>query len=1639
MSDAITLINRLATLGVQLRLHEDKLVTRAAPEAITPEVAALIRGHRDALLAFLRRRERAEVLRGPAIQAAGAASHPLSHAQKRLWLVDRMGTAGASYHMPAALRIDGSLDREAVAWAFSAIVQRHQVLRTVVDAAAQGQGGEPVCRVLPASAVTPDVFDLTSLPEPAREQALQETLAREAARPFDLSRDRMLRVALVVLAPRQHVLLLNMHHIASDGWSMGLLVDEFTRLYAARARGAAGLLPDPPGLPELAIQYGDHAAWQRQWLDGGALDLHLAYWRPRLAGMAPLHGLPTDFPRPAVQRHHGAMHADRLDAADAEALRALCRRHGTTLFTALQLAYAIVLSRWSHEPDICFGTPVANRTRPELEHLIGFFVNTVVLRNRIDPDRPFSASLADAATAITADLDHQSMPFDLLVDALNPERSSSHAPLVQIMFALQDDTQAPAGLHGLDGLALSACELPHRTAKFELSLNVSDTGAGLLTTWEFNTDLFRPGTVQRIAQHYLQLLRHIARAPELPIAQLDMLGAAERQELVETLNANRRPYPATSIPHVFRDQARQHAGRTALVDGAATLTYAQLEAAAAGLAARLRQRGVGDEQAIGICMDRGIDMVVAMLAVLQAGGAYLPLDLSTPAERMAQVIGDAGCRLVLCTAQRRPLLDGAGCERLVVDAAGAAPGAVSTDRPPLPDARGGRRLAYVMYTSGSTGQPKGVMVEQRGVLRLVCNPDYMRIGSGDAVAQASSSAFDASTFEIWAALLNGARLVFIDTGTLLDPPRLEAALAATGVSVLWMTTSLFNQTASLRPDLFRGLNYLLFGGEAADAQSVDRVLAAGKPRHLINIYGPTENTSFTTAFEVGQPSAQGYPIGRPVANTSCYVLGRGRELLPFGAVGELYTGGDGVARGYLGREALTRERFIADPFVPAAGATLYRTGDIVRWLPGGQLQYLARLDQQIKIRGFRVEPGEIEHCLMALPDVAEAKVLAFDDAHKGKFLAAYVVPARGSGAPQELAARWKAGLAARLPAYMVPAAIVPIDAMPLNANGKTDCSGLPPPQPHAAADAGGEPLHGEQEQALARLWCDTLQVPQVGAGDNFFALGGNSLLLMRLCSRVQQHFGIEVPFAEFFSQPTVRQQAAWLRQQAADGPEPPIVRHPPADDHPLSFAQQRLWFESLLGHGASYNVPVAARLDGALDVDALGLALDRVVQAHEVLRSRYFSQQGTGRQRIAPLSSWCLEHVDLAGRADPQAACRQMLQAEAARPFNLEQGPVFRSLLYRLSRHTHVLLLNMHHIVADGWSMHVLFDELAGLYRRIVSGEADACVAALPVQYTDYARWQRDREPPQAADRSLAFWTELLSFTRGQPLLPTDGPRYAAASYPLGERSFHAPTGLAADLRRLALDSDASLFMVLMAAYGLVVAGHAGQDRVVIGTDVAGRGRPETERLVGLFVNQLAIPAEIGAGMDFRQLLQQVRERTLAVYRHQHVPVERIVSALQLERGRTQHPLFQTKLVLQNFPSQGSAAQPAAGVSMPGVELQLMPVGTRQCKLDLMLTLAESEGGLQGQWEFNADYFRDTTLAMLEQNLLDTLQQVARHPGIAIAELRQGFERRQRDSLQAARGRLAAATRLPARAAATVAPPGALDAPADASIEGAST
>ncbi|MDN3578325.1 amino acid adenylation domain-containing protein [Chitinimonas viridis] len=1582
MTDAIAVINRLNALGVQLRIKDGKLVTRAAQGVITEELGALIRQHRDALLALLIQHESREKHGAPPISAGTQLHYPPSYAQRRLWLLDRMNGVGASYNMPVALRVDGKLDRQAAAQAFQAIIERHSVLRTVYVE----QDGEPLCQVREGVQ-----FELGYLELPAgQSQAtdLQALMAAECARPFQLATDLLLRATLVRLSEEQHVLLLNMHHIASDGWSMGVLVAEFTQLYAAATHGRA------VSLPALAAQYGDYAVWQSAWQAQGGLNRQLDYWRQRLDGIPHLHGVPTDFPRPGMQRYDGAVHASTLDGASTGRFWQLCRETGTTPFIGLQLAFALLLSRWSNEREVVFGTPIANRLRPELEGLIGFFVNTLVLRNTIDASSSFRLALAEAATRIAQDYGNQDVPFDLLVETLNPERSSSHPPLVQIMFAMQNNQSAAVTL---DGLALSAVTMPAHTAKFDLTLSVAEHDGGLALQWEYCSALFKAETIARMAAQFELLLQSLVALPDTPLAEIDMLPASERQQLLGQLAGAETTGVRDSVPQVFFEQVKRYPDRPALVDGEQTLSYAELGQRVRQLADVLTQHGLHDEQPVGLYLERGVDMVVAMLAVLLAGAAYVPLDTAAPMERIGLIIEDAGCELLLCSRRTAPFVASLATTMIV----GECDGGVSFDAPlVMPAAGDGRRLAYLMYTSGSTGMPKGAMVEQRGIVRLVCAPDYLDITPTDIVAQASSSAFDATTFEVWAALLNGACLCFVPTDTLLDPAALEATLTQQRISILWMTTALFNQTAALRPGMFAGLRCLLFGGEKAETQSINRVVAAGKPRHLLNMYGPTENTTFTTGYEVHAALPHACPIGRPISGTRCYVLGSNQELLPYGAVGELHVGGEGVARGYLNRPELNAEKFLRDPF--AAGGTLYRTGDLVRWLADGTLQYLSRMDHQVKIRGFRVELGELEHALLDLGMVSEAMVMVCEHPQKGKYLAAYVVPAQGV---QCSAASLRAALQIRLPAYMLPAAIVLMPAMPISANGKVDRHRLPPAESALLADTGQVAVQGALETALASIWCDVLGLTTVGATDSFFELGGNSLLMMRLCSRVRDELGVDAAFAVFLGQPTIRQQAAWLSVQDRQATGRAIEPQPPADDYPLSFSQQRLWFEALLGNSTSYNLPVALKLDGRLDTGALAAALQALVSRHQILRSRYVNRQGVGRQQIAPLSAWSMVQVDLSSHAQPMAVCMLALQREVLQPFDLEQGPVFTATLYRLGDNEHVLLLNMHHIVADGWSMQVISAELVSFYRERVRHETDTAVPPLPIQYTDFAAWQRAQAQDDAATHGLDYWLEALAFVRELPLLPTDAPRHAAASYPLGESSFAMDADTTAALKRIAVEYDTSLFVVLLAIYNLVIADYSKQDSVVVGTDMAGRDHAETERLVGLFVHQLAIATDLRDCSDFPQLLQRTRTNTLEAYGHKHVPVEQIVSALGLERGLSQHPLFQTKLVFQNFPASGEAA-------MPEITLQRLVLGNRSCKLDLMLTLAEADGGLRGEWEFNADYFKPHTIRALETNLLSMAGQIAAQPGSTLAAVRNTFLQRQRDEIDSLRQRLTGANRL---------------------------
>jgi amino acid adenylation domain-containing protein len=916
----------------------------------------------------------------------------------------------------------------------------------------------------------------------------------------------------------EHVLLLTQHHIISDGWSTGVMVREVGALYTAFCQGQ----PDP--LPALTIHYADYAAWQRGWLQGEELERQVAFWRAHLRDAPALLELPTDRPRPPVQSHAGGAVALTLPSALTVGLRTLSQRHGVTLFMTLLAGWSTLLSRLSGQSDVVIGTPVANRQRREVEDLIGFFVNTLALRVRLE-DQPSVAQLLQQVKETTLSaFGHQELPFEQVVEAVQPVRSLSHSPVFQVMLALNNTPEADA--LSLPGLTFARIETVEDAAHFDLSLSLNDDGEHVAGALIYASALFDRRTIERMAGHFVTLLEGMVADEAGAVGRLPLLTVSERDQVVRGFNATAVDYPDETLIHeLFERQVAMQPDAVAVIDGNQRLTYAALNERANRLAHYLIAQGVRADDRVAICIERSAELLVGLLGILKAGGAYVPLDPDYPADRLNHMLADSAPVALLTQQTFADRLAEFAVPTLVLDAE-AAPSMLETHPASNPAVRESgltaRHLAYVIYTSGSTGTPKGVMVEHRSVNRLVINNPYAHIGAEDCVVHCANPAFDAATWEIWAALLHGARLLVIPSQALLDAAAFGGLLRAHDVTVLHLTVGLFNQYAEAFADIFPTLNYLLFGGEKADVGRVLQVLRNSPPRHLVQCYGPTETTTFasTHAITALADDAHSVSIGRPIANTSIYILDSQGEPVPLGVTGELYIGGDGVARGYLNRPELTAERFLKDPFAARPAGRMYRTGDLGRWLPDGTIEYQGRNDFQVKIRGFRIELGEIEAKLAACDGVREAVVLAREDVPGDKRLVAYVVSDEGV----ELhAAQLRAALSGRLPDYMLPAAFIPLESLPLTPNGKLDRRMLPAPDQAALAHRAYEAPQDEVEQTLATIWQQLLGVARVGRHDHFFELGGHSLLAVQLQDRIEDELLVDVSLRQLFENSELHQ------------------------------------------------------------------------------------------------------------------------------------------------------------------------------------------------------------------------------------------------------------------------------------------------------------------------------------------------------------------------------------------------------------------------------------------------------------------------------------------------------------------------------------
>jgi amino acid adenylation domain-containing protein len=1073
------------------------MVSEKTVEVPRPE---LIAAKRALLEARLRGKRESRIF-----PRANRDSAPLSFAQQRLWFIDQLEPGSAAYSIPAAWRLSGALDVAALERALGEIVRRHEALRTVITLA----DGTPVQVIRPFTGFALPTEDLSELGEADREAAVRRRSGEEALRPFDLAVGPLFRAALLRLDAEEHVLLLTMHHVVSDGWSLGVLLRELSALYAAYREGG-----ESP-LPELAVQYADYAVWQREQLAGEVLDRQLSYWRHQLADAPALLDLPIDHPRPALQSFRGASERIELPLKLMERLEVLGGREGATLFMVLLGAFQVLLSKYGAGDDIVVGSLTAGRTKSEVEGLIGLFVNPLVLRTYLGGDPTFREVLRRVRDVTLDAYEHQDLPFEMLVNALPLEHGLGHPPLVQVMFSLQDSAGGSGGLPGLEVAEVGA---DTESARFDLSLMFLATARGLRGELNYRTDLFERATIERILAHLARVLEEVAADADVPISRLELLGKPERALVLEEWNRTEAQYPADLCIHdLFEAQSARTPEAVAVVFEGALVTYDVLNRSANRLAHYLRGMGVGPDARVAICMERGPEMVAGLLAILKAGGAYVPLDPVYPADRLRWMLEDSAAAVLITQSS----LAGPFAGLLHVPAVELdVPAPPWAHGPETNPARGGltpHHLAYVIYTSGSTGRPKGVMVEHRSLVNHTAwQAAVFGIGAGDTVLQRTSTSFDASGWELWTPLATGARMLLLSSAAAKDPEAIGRVMAEGGVTVAQFVPTLLHAVLGTRPaGASLPCRTLFCGGEPLSAALVGEALAAGAGE-VVNLYGPTEATIDSTSHVCG-PDGHAPPIGRPIANAQIYVLDAHGVPAPVGVGGELYVGGVGVARGYLRRPGLTAEHFVPNPFSGEGGARMYRTGDLGRWRADGTVEFLGRTDFQVKIRGFSIELGEIEARLAEHPGVREAVVLAREDAPGDKQLVAYVVV----GEEMPAAAALRAHLAARLPEYMVPAAYVRLEQLPLMPNGKLDRRALPAPEGDAYATREYEAPVGKAEQALAEIWAELLGVERVGRGDPFFALGGTSLLAVQMISRVRQVMEVELALGAVFESPTL--------------------------------------------------------------------------------------------------------------------------------------------------------------------------------------------------------------------------------------------------------------------------------------------------------------------------------------------------------------------------------------------------------------------------------------------------------------------------------------------------------------------------------------
>ncbi|MZQ80584.1 amino acid adenylation domain-containing protein [Paenibacillus sp. 5J-6] len=1467
-------------------------------------------------------------------------TYPVTSQQKRLYVLQQLEGAETSYNMPAVLEVQGSIDRQRFEQALNALVERHEALRTSFELV----DGEAVQRIHPT--VELSVRYMQTSEEEVAEQITS------FVRAFDISQAPLMRVGLMTLTQDRHLLLFDMHHIISDGMTLNLLISDWLRLYEGQT------------LSPLKLQYKDYACWQRELEEQGALQKQEAYWLEQLSGELPLLDVPIDHPRPSIRSFEGDSVRFTVDKLLTGQLTKLAKESGATLYMVLFAAYTAFLSRLSGQEEMLVGSPIAGRPHADLEPIAGMFVNTLVLRTRPEKQLTFADYVQEVKQVALAAFEHQDYPFELLVDKVATHRDLSRNPLFDAMFVLQN-MELQQQFHTAD-FRLIERAYSHQVSKFDLTLSIIEVDNQFDCTFEYSTALFQRETMERWADYFVRVLRTLVEHPNTSLASINLLSEKEQNQLLTAHNSTWTDYPRNQTLHaLFEERAASGPERTALIFEDTSLTYRELNAKANQLAHILRRKGVQADDTVGLLTDRSPEMIIGILAILKAGGAYVPLDPENPASRIRYILEDSGATMLLTRSQLFDLAEEAFSSREILSLDDHHAWIHEKDCNLEPN-NTANHLAYVMYTSGTTGQPKGILTTHANISRVIMCTNYIEISEDDVLLGISNYVFDGSTFDIYGALLNGASLVLASKERVLDIPRLPKFVHEHGITVFFSPTALFNALMDTDIHDLRDVRTIVIGGEKASVNHVRKAIETLGPGSVINGYGPTETTVFATAYQAHQiiDGASAIPIGKPLSNTMSYILNPCGLLQPIGVPGELYIGGEGVARGYLNLPELTAEKFVDNPFQP--GGKMYRTGDMARWKKDGTIEYLGRLDHQVKIRGYRIELGEVEAKLMKQASVRDAVVLDLENGSGERYLCAYVTADRALVA-SELRTELRTELLKSLPHFMVPAVFVQLEHIPLTANGKTDRKALPAP------DDGnlGNPLTytaptTKLQAQLAEIWQEVLEVRQVGIHDHFFEHGGHSLKATLLAARIHKHLGIQVPLRDVFRYPTIHELACTMEEMNvsiyAEIPQAEAL-----DLYPVTSQQKRLYvLEQLSDAGTSYNMPIVMSLEGKVDRERFAQAFHQLAARHESLRTSFELRDGEPMQRI---------HADL--KLDVNFLLADEIEAATAiagfaRSFNLSQAPLVRVGLITITEDRHLLLFDMHHIVSDGLTLKLLIRD----WLRLYEGQE---LSPMKLQYKDYACWQQELMQKGTLKQQEAYWLEQLSGELPLLELPADWSRPPVRSFEGDRVSVTLNESLTCELNKLAKETGTTLYMLLLAAYSALLSRLSGQEEIIVGSPIAGRPHADLEPIAGMLVNTLVMRTYPEGKRSFMAYLQDVKQAALAAYEHQDYPFELVVEKAAINRDMSRNPLFDTMFMLQHKEQEH--------FQTTDFLLSERPHTHQISKFDLSLTAAEMNNEMECTFEYATALFKSETIERWAAHWVSLLQSAVLNPHLLLESL----------------------------------------------------